>query len=580
MSATAANTVNMSYGMPNVHHPSAPKFDGKPISLSSYLDEVEQLARINNLSVMETIQWSIRYLSPEEQQLWKALPSSKGNDWTKFRKELFECYPGAEDERRYTISNLETLVEKQSEFNITNSEQFGIYYRSFYVISSFLQDKKKLNECEISRFFIQGLHPSFRKQVRDQLHAEDPTHHPDDPFTLAEIRKAALFILSCNYGGFTAPPSSFVASIPGPEPAVKTSQFNSASEFFPSVPVSNLVDAIMRRVEPLIQQKLASDHDHAKKNHPIKFSGCAFCSDSSHHVPNCDIAEMYLQQGFCSKNSENRITLPNGELVTYQTAPGSNLQDRIDNWHKSNRPNVPTASSNLSIVTEAPDFHFLSAKPIQVEAKKVNQVPEAAPAGINDEEYLRILEEFVESTQLKIHEARRKISARSSTQLKSANAEKNTAQTMPLCAYTTSLSHSQVKTAYSTSKVDSQATRKAFNGFITTPIAKTTISDFRVDAAPPNITPRSKNDFIKSKNCLTFGRTDLTLDTRSTIPDRSKKKVDFNRSTHIGFDFRTNIQDHSSSFNGHDPGAKFLHENCSRKRTPQTFEKQSHSTIK
>ena len=160
--------------MPNVHHPSAPKFDGKPISLSSYLDEVEQLARNNNLSVTETIQWSIRYLSPEEQQLWKALPSSKGNDWTKFRKELFECYPGAEDERRYTISNLETLVEKQSEFNITNSEQFGIYYRSFYVIASFLQDKKKLNEREISRFFIQGLHPSFRKQVRDQLHAEDP----------------------------------------------------------------------------------------------------------------------------------------------------------------------------------------------------------------------------------------------------------------------------------------------------------------------------------------------------------------------------------------------------------------------
>ncbi|PPQ85880.1 hypothetical protein CVT26_000642 [Gymnopilus dilepis] len=562
MPANTANTMTMSYGMPNVHHPSAPKFDGKPISLSSYLDEVEQLARNNSLSVIETIQWSIRYLSPEEQQLWKALPSSKGNDWSKFRKELFECYPGAEDERRYTISNLETLVEKQSEFNITNFEQFGIYYRSFYVIASFLQDKKKLNEREISRFFIQGLHPSFRKQVRDQLHAEDPTHHPDDPFTLAEIRKAALFILSCNYGGSTAPPSSFVSSIPVPEPAAKTSQFNSASEFFPSVPVSNLVDAIMRRVEPLIQQKLASDHDHAKNNHSIKFSGCAFCSDSSHYVPNCDIAEMYVQQGFCGRNSENRITLPNGELVTYHTAPGSNLQERIDNWHRSNRSNVPTASSNLTIVAEAPDLRSLSAKSSQVDAEDVKQSPELAPAGITDEEYLRILEEFVESTQIKVHEIRRKLSARSSTQTKSANAEKDVTQATPLYAYTTSLSHSQLETAYSTLKVDSQATQKTSTGSVTPPRVKT-ISQHEVDAASPDIVPRSKIEVIKT-----------------IVPDRSRKKLESNRSTHKGFKYRTNIHHSSSSFIAHDPGARFLDEHRFRRRASQAFEQQSHSTIK
>ncbi|PPQ82280.1 hypothetical protein CVT26_013954 [Gymnopilus dilepis] len=324
-------------GMPNVHHPSAPKFDGKAISLASYLDEVEQLARNHKLSVQETIQWAIRYLSPEEQQLWKALPSSKGSDWEAFKKELFDCYPGASEERRYTISNLEALVEKQAEFKISNSEQFGIYYRSFFVMSTYLKDQGKINDREMSRLFLQGLHSSFRKQVRDQLYAENPKHHTDDPFTLAEIRAAALSM------------------------------------------------------------------------------NCAFCWSDQHLIPNCNIAQEYLSKGLCKKDANNFIVLPDGSRITRGSMPGKNLQERINNWHKSNATRTSSVSSNLVTASLVPQVDWTMPDPTPMAANIVEMLDddeELASATIRDLEELKLMEATVAQTQKKIDEVRRKMGAK------------------------------------------------------------------------------------------------------------------------------------------------------------------------
>lgn len=43
------------------NHHLAPKFDGKPASLSRFLSKVDQLAKDCSLSQKQTIQWAIRY---------------------------------------------------------------------------------------------------------------------------------------------------------------------------------------------------------------------------------------------------------------------------------------------------------------------------------------------------------------------------------------------------------------------------------------------------------------------------------------------------------------------------------------
>lgn len=63
----------------------------------------------------------------------------------------------------------------------------------------FLKSKSRLTDREISLYFLQGLDPAFCQKVQAQLKAKNPRHHMDDPYMLAEITAAALFILLCNH---------------------------------------------------------------------------------------------------------------------------------------------------------------------------------------------------------------------------------------------------------------------------------------------------------------------------------------------------------------------------------------------
>ncbi|KAF9536344.1 hypothetical protein CPC08DRAFT_618072, partial [Agrocybe pediades] len=127
--------------MPTKNHHSAPKFDGKGINLIAFLDEVSQLADLNHLSEREKIEWAITYSPAKSWSLWKSLASAKGNKWNAFKQELYQFYPGAEPERAFVRSDLVRLAENQSSKTIRDQDEFGDYYREFYVMSSYLLEK-------------------------------------------------------------------------------------------------------------------------------------------------------------------------------------------------------------------------------------------------------------------------------------------------------------------------------------------------------------------------------------------------------------------------------------------------------
>ncbi|KAF8800911.1 hypothetical protein BYT27DRAFT_7262472 [Phlegmacium glaucopus] len=164
MPEIAAHTASI---MPGRNHHAAPKFDGRPASLLIFIDEIEQLAGACKLSERQTIDWTIRYAPNEERELWQMQDAVTSSIWADFKKELFDLYPGSTGERKYSVASL------------TN--------------------KSRLTDREISGYFMQGMEPSFRTEVQSQLRAENPRHHSDDPYTLAEIFSAALFVLTCNH---------------------------------------------------------------------------------------------------------------------------------------------------------------------------------------------------------------------------------------------------------------------------------------------------------------------------------------------------------------------------------------------
>ncbi|KAF9546812.1 hypothetical protein CPC08DRAFT_613658, partial [Agrocybe pediades] len=59
-------------------------------------------------------------------------------------------------ERRYSVANIETFVEKQAMISITNGEQFSAYYRTFTMMTDYFLGKEKLSSREVSSMFIRG----------------------------------------------------------------------------------------------------------------------------------------------------------------------------------------------------------------------------------------------------------------------------------------------------------------------------------------------------------------------------------------------------------------------------------------
>lgn len=185
--------------MPHRSHHAAPRFDGKSASLSSFWDDVEELAELCELTQKETIKWATRYSPSIDRELWEMQESVETGDWERFKEEIYDLYPGSKGEYRYSAADLQALVHKQKSITIRDAEGYGVYHRSFSKISRYLRSKSRLSDREAASYFLQGLEPSFRHEIQAQLKAEDPKRHSDDHYTLDEIKSAAIFHLSCHH---------------------------------------------------------------------------------------------------------------------------------------------------------------------------------------------------------------------------------------------------------------------------------------------------------------------------------------------------------------------------------------------
>ncbi|KJA19329.1 hypothetical protein HYPSUDRAFT_112654, partial [Hypholoma sublateritium FD-334 SS-4] len=179
--------------MPGRHHPYAPKFDGTPMLLDVFFDDVEQLAHTYRLSERDTIAWTIRYAPIEDRELWEFYV--KGYTWQNFKSEIRTFYPGSDRARLYSLDNLKSLTETYANEPMDTTDRFGKYYRAFCKIAYYLKSKDRISDRETSAYFMRGFDPKFCSKVHEQLRAESPTHHPDDPFHLSRIYSASLFIL-------------------------------------------------------------------------------------------------------------------------------------------------------------------------------------------------------------------------------------------------------------------------------------------------------------------------------------------------------------------------------------------------
>jgi hypothetical protein len=143
--------------MPARGHSTALKFDPtQPCELHRYFDELDMLfaaCSITNSDQMK--RHACHYLDIDSAELWESVPEfTTGISFNTFWTVIHKLYPGLENDRKWSILDMNKLVGEQLRVGIFDVSDLGMYCRSFYNITQFLCTKNRISEAEQSRAFV------------------------------------------------------------------------------------------------------------------------------------------------------------------------------------------------------------------------------------------------------------------------------------------------------------------------------------------------------------------------------------------------------------------------------------------
>src|ERR1700677_4798550 len=117
---------------------------------------------------------------------------------------------------------MDKLVGEQLRIGILDTNDLGAYYRAFFTITQFLMRKNRISTAEQSHAFVRGFQPDLWNHILRRLKLKFPNHYPDDPYPLADIHKAAQYVLHGtthahihHHNTTTSPTTSMVTSNTG-----------------------------------------------------------------------------------------------------------------------------------------------------------------------------------------------------------------------------------------------------------------------------------------------------------------------------------------------------------------------------
>lgn len=100
-------------------------FSGVDADLLQFFSYVEMLGEGAGLAGAELIRWSVYYARGADAELWASLPEVSSDDWVRFRSAVVEVYPGVSEDRRYSLADLEQLVEERFRFPVKSKVELG-----------------------------------------------------------------------------------------------------------------------------------------------------------------------------------------------------------------------------------------------------------------------------------------------------------------------------------------------------------------------------------------------------------------------------------------------------------------------
>ena len=326
--------------MPARGHPTAPKFSGNnPRELQRYFDELDYLFTSCGIATDDAKKrYAVRYIDYETEDGWKQLGEFRDAQRTfdEFKAAVYKLYPGADDDRKWTLEDLDLLIGETSRIGFRHKMDLGDYHRKFLIITGFLVSKNRMSDNEVKRSFVRGFPRHLWDRVKARLQIVDAAHHPDDPWDVQAVFDATSFVL---HGNLPPTYSSSTSSTsppppppqPAPEPPIKKEELYALFEQF------------SQSIAKAIETKRPTSNDRPRR--PCFYDG------GNHFVKDCQILKKHLEKGWIKRSDENRIVLPDGKYIE-RSLPGKNLAERVELLNKKGASQSQGSSLFFSIADE------------------------------------------------------------------------------------------------------------------------------------------------------------------------------------------------------------------------------------
>ena len=335
--------------MPAKGHPTAPTFDpNDPFAFHGYFLELETLfKRCGVVDDTEKKQWAVRYLQYLTADLWRTLPeySDETKSYEDFKKALRTLYPGSDDNHKYSMADLDKVVQHHQSVGMANTYDLAAYYRDFFAILEYLKKQKWMASLEQDRKFREGFPPRIWMHVENRLLLKNPDHPRGVPWTVNEIYEAALWVLDGPTPGTTFHSIS-TANTVGPAASPSVPQSNPPAQ--PQMKAEDLLPVIERLIHTF--EGVAAS---AAGRGPPPMSGfrpppprslwrpderdsptCLYCGEIGCRIRNCKHVEEDMAKGYCHRSPEGRIVAFDGRYL--QRVGEQTIRDAILEYAKKN----------------------------------------------------------------------------------------------------------------------------------------------------------------------------------------------------------------------------------------------------
>ncbi|KAI0326316.1 hypothetical protein GY45DRAFT_1348437 [Cubamyces sp. BRFM 1775] len=346
--------------MPPCGHATAPTFDpANPRNLRCFFLDVEALFERSGVEDEQQKKvWVVRYLPMEVAELCESLPaySGEGHSYQQFKTAVIALYPGAGDDRKFSMAEVEALVTQRAKSPITNVVELSSYYRDFYTMTTYLIVQGQCSKSEQSHLFVRGIAEPLWERIQKRLELKDPDHYPDDPYDVDKVYEAATFILHGTIIGGKVPSQSASTATQPPPTTLKMEDLapilegsanaaaHTANRFAGPPPGA-----------PRYQPNFAPQE---QRYPPPGGNFCHYCGNPGCQLRSCPFVEEDVRAGRCMRNQEGRVVLPNGNFTPRQLPgfDGITMRDWLYEWHRRSNANAPTPAAQmvLSIVPDEP----------------------------------------------------------------------------------------------------------------------------------------------------------------------------------------------------------------------------------